>query len=246
VLRARHLVVVLALGGCGDEVVGFFEGSGEAGSSTSTSTSTSTFGSSSSTTGDPGFEGPGCFSDDFEDGVVDPVLWNTWIEADANLEEVGGMLKFTPPTTGIWDTGVVGAYESTFRFENATVRTRVPIPPSTTRSVVLFLQVLDGAGSLVSMQLAGGLVSVSGTTNGIDDYFEEYPADPYPAWIGVRAEGGRVHYEISNDGVSFTEVVAHDRPFVFEDAAALLMAQTYGQDLEGGVVAVDDFEVCVQ
>ena len=62
----------------------------------------------------------------------------------------------------------------------------------------------------------------------------------------VRAEGGLVHYEVSSDGVSFTELGAHEQSVVFESASALLMAQTYGQDLEGGVVSVDDFEVCVQ
>jgi hypothetical protein len=194
----------------------------------------------------PGFVGPGCFSDDFEDGVIDPLLWNTWVEEDAAVEEVAGMLKFTPPTFGVWDSGVVGAYQHSFRFENASARTRVPIPPSPTRSVVLFLQILGPPDNLVSLQIAGGVIGVSATVDGVDQYYEEYPADPYPAWVGIRAEDGLVHYEVSSDGLAYTDLVAHDQPFVYETAAALLMAQTYGQDLEGGIVAVDDFEVCVQ
>jgi len=253
----RWLVAAGLVVGCGDEVVGTFEGSGGAsasgtGGGTTTSSDASSSGdpsgsSGSSTGGGPSvFEGPGCFSDDFEDSVIDPVLWNPWVEGDSAVEEIAGMLKFTPPTTGILDTGVVGAYQALFRFENGWVRTRVPMPPAPTRSVVLFLQVLDEADRLVSMQIAGSNIAVSARIGGVDQYYDEFPAAPYPQWIGIRAEGSLVRFEVSDDGVSFTELAVRDQPIAFESAAALIMAQTYGQDFEGGVVAVDDFEVCLQ
>lgn len=230
---------LLLAAGCGDEIVGYFGGS--AGGSGS---------GSSADTDPPVFEGPGCFSDDFEDAVIDPMLWNTWVEADAAIEEIGGMLKFTPPTTGlapdVADTGVINAYGSQFRFDTGWVRVRVPIPPSPTRSVVLFLQILDEPDSLVSMQISQSVVSIGGRMGDVPQEGAEFPADPYPAWIGIRADGDVVHFEVSNDGIDYTELAVGDKPVPFESAAALLMAQTYGQDLEGGVVAVDDFEVCLQ
>ncbi|HET6585205.1 MAG TPA: hypothetical protein VFG69_17225 [Nannocystaceae bacterium] len=231
---------MLLAAGCGDEIVGYFDGS--AGSSGSASSADST----AADTDPPVFEGPGCFSDDFEDGVIDPVLWNTWVEADSAIEESAGMLKFTPPTTGISDTGVINAYQSQFRFETGWVRVRVPIPPSPTRSVVFFLQILDEPDSLVSIQISQSTVSVGARMGAVEQPGDSFPADPYPAWIGIRADGPVVHFEVSSDGVDFTDLAVRDKPVPFESASALLMAQTYGQDLEGGIVAVDDFEVCLQ
>lgn len=245
--RSEHRAVAFCLllaAGCGDEIVGYFGGSnGGSGSATSAD-------DTAADTDPPVFEGPGCFSDDFEDGVIDPMLWNTWVEADAAIEEIGGMLKFTPPTTGVApdvaDTGVINAYGSQFRFDTGWVRVRVPLPPAPTRSVVLYLQILDEPDSLVSMQMSQSVVGIGGRMGAVEQPGAEFPADPYPAWIGIRAEGDVVHFEVSNDGIDYTELAVRDKPVPFESASALLMAQTYGDDLEGGVVAVDDFEVCLQ
>jgi hypothetical protein len=244
---SEHRIVALGwvlATGCGDEIVGYFDGSG--GGSGSGQSSTSSADATEADTDPPVFEGPGCFSDDFEDGVIDPGLWNTWQDADSAIAEIDGMLEFTPPTTGVFDSGVINAYESHFRFETGWVRVRVPIPPSPTRSVVLFLQILDEPDSLVSMHLAGSAVTIGGRMGDVGLPGADFPADPYPAWIGIRAEGPVVHFEVSNDGIEFAELGMLDKPVPFESAAALLMAQTYGEDLEGGIVAVDDFEVCLQ
>jgi hypothetical protein len=229
--------------GCGDEIVGYFEGSGGGSGGEQSSSSAD---STAADTDPPIFTGPGCLSDDFEDGVIDPMLWNSWVEGNATIVETLGMLKFTPPTTGVADTGVVSAYQSEFRFETGSVRVRVPHPPSPTRSVVLFLQILDDTDSLVSIQLGGAVVSIGARMGAVNQPGAEFPSDPYPAWIGIRTEGSLVHYEVSDDGIDFTELAVRDKPVSFESATALLMAQTYGEDLEGGIVAVDDFEVCLQ
>lgn len=244
---------VVAVGGCGDEIVGYFEdsiasvgmsGSGESGT-TAAESSTSVAAPSTSDGGDGGFVAPGCFGDDFENAAID-ALWNTWIEEDALLEEVGGMLKLTPPTYGIFDTGVVGAYNYVFPFTTGHARLRVPAPPDPARQVVLFLTVGDDAGVAVSMQLSGGVVSIAGSIDLVDQYREEFPVATYPAWIQIRAEGPLVHYETSDDGATFTTLTTRDKISAFPIASALIMAQTWGEDFDRSMVGVDDFEVCVE
>jgi hypothetical protein len=247
-----RLSAAVSVGACGDEVVGQFDASGgmEGGGTSGTpGTDGGTLGStlgSTSTTGDPDvFVGPGCFSDDFEDGVIDESRWYTWVEGDSHLEEIAGMLKFTPPSTGLLDTGVVGSLPSRFRFDDGRVRVRVPMPPVPTRPVVVFLQVLEETDTVVSISLGENNLAIGARQFGIEQYFEVFPTDPYPQWIALRAEGPLVHFETSDDGITYTTLTTRDKISSFDVAAGLLMAQTYGDDFQGGVVAVDDFEVCL-
>jgi hypothetical protein len=247
IARAGFMAALFAIG-CGDEVVGYFGGGSGEGSDDGTTTTT-TGASDGGTTvelPDP-FVGPGCFSDQFENGIIDEALWYPWAEPGSNVEEVAGMLKFTPPPMGLLDTGVVGSITAHFRFVDGRVRLRVATPPATTRPVVLFLQILreDPRNDLVSINLAESNLHVSARSGEIDVFGQDFPAAPYPAWIAIRAEGTLVHYEVSDDGVAFTTLATWEQTEPYEVATALIMAQTYGDDLEGGIVAVDDFEVCL-
>jgi hypothetical protein len=243
----RANVVLLLLTACGDEVVGYFDASTGSGSGTSSSTAlaTSSDTSGESTTGDGGFVAPGCFRDDFENGVVDP-LWNVWMEEDATLEEIGGVLHLVPPSFGIWDTGIVGAYNYGFPFVDGHVRMRVPVPPDPARPVVLFLTVGDVEDTLVSMQLAGNEVIANATIGMVEQYREAFPVAAYPQWIGIRAADGQVHFETSDDGATWTALTTREQLGVFADSRALVMAQTYGMDTDRSAVKIDDFETCVQ
>lgn len=248
--RVAHvLALAWPLAGCGDEVVGYFEGSGDGESTLGADTQpASSDGSSESTSGGPtGLVPPGCLADAFDDAEVDPLLWNTWAEEDATFVEQDGKLQFKPPSFGVWDTGVVSSYLATFPFENGRARVRVPAPPAVDRSVVLFLQITE-AHAILSIQISQGSVHVYGSVDEEIVYSEDFPGDPYPAWIAIRAEGALVHYETSSDGVSFTTLTTRDKLGPFDVASALLMAQTYGMDNDPArsVIAVDDFEVCVQ
>ncbi|MBC8072128.1 MAG: hypothetical protein IAG13_27655 [Deltaproteobacteria bacterium] len=254
---ARFALAAAALAcGCGDEVVGFFEGSatgdGSSGDSSSdASESTASTGSSeasgsSSESGSAGLIPPGCLVDDFEDGTIDPALWNPWIEEDAALTEIAGRLKLEPPSYGVWDTGVVGSYQAVFPFVDGRARVRVTDPPAPGRPVVLFLRVLDDAGTLLSIRLSQSTVTIDAAVNDVEQYSEQFPVEAYPGWIAIRAEGDLAHYEISDDGVSYTTLTTRDKLAGFEVASALIMAQTYGEDPARGIVSVDDFEVCVQ
>ncbi|MBX7079486.1 MAG: hypothetical protein K1X88_09895 [Nannocystaceae bacterium] len=261
---ARELAIAVTCAGCGDEVVGYFDGSGSgssegladaSGSVTASTTSSggvdgtgsgSSDGSSSGdASGDPGFVPPGCFGDDFDNGVID-ALWNTWAEQDASFAEVGGQLEFTAPTTGVWDTGVVGAYDYRFPFSVAQARMRVSVPPDPAVPVLVFLSVIDDLGNALSMQLGNGSVFASTGTARVLDYREEFPMTPYPQWIRIRGDADTIHFEVSDDGDAYTELVARPRIAPFDDAGALIMTQTYADDPNHTLVAVDDFQVCVE
>src|ERR1700689_645172 len=91
----RRLVLIAALAGCGR--IGFDA-------------------RSDGSLGDGGV--PTCnpidrISDDFEDGVQDPVLWGASYEAGATYAETGGDLVITPPTNV---TGNAYAGYRTLRF----------------------------------------------------------------------------------------------------------------------------------
>lgn len=251
-----------SLAGCSDQVVGYFDGSGTSSvldpstsllTGVASDTAAASDGSGEpmvgseggSGTGTGGFMPPGCIGDDFEDGVIDPDLWNTWAEENSNLEEVAGWMKFTPPTYGLFDTGVVTTYLNMMPFDNAWARMQVVAPPDPARPVVLFLQVVEEP-LVLSINVAESTVSINASEDFVPFYSESFPADPYPGWIGIRAEGDMVHFETSDDGVMWTTLTTHPKPGAFAAARPLIMAQTYGEDVLGGIVAVDNFEACAQ
>jgi hypothetical protein len=259
-LRAVGVAVVLALPGCSDQVIGYFDGSGTAsviGSETESLTAapgdgTALDGDSASgvvdgsgDTSTVGFVPPGCFGDDFEDGVIDPDMWNTWTEENSNLEEVGGWLKFTPPTFGIFDTGVISNHLHVLPFRNASARMQIVAPPVPGRSVVLFLQIIE-APMVLSINVSEGVIVASASNDTTPIFSESFPAQPYPGWMGIRAEDDLVHFEVSDDGVTWSILGTYDKPAEFGAAQPLVMAQTYGEDLVGGIVAIDNFEACAQ
>lgn len=246
--------------GCADVVVGYFSGTestsasepSEAGTLTASTTAAdgttldpTTVGSTADPTGE-GFVPPGCFADDFADGVVDEPRWNTWAEADSSLEETGGLLKLTPPTYGLFDTGVVGRFDHHFAFEHGWVRLRAVAPPPVDRPAGLFLMV-TAEPELLSIRLAGGTVEVMGAVGEEQVVFQQsFPASPYPAFIGIRGEGSVAHFEVSTDGETWSTLATYDKPGPFAEATALIMAQTFGDYPDRTTVTVDDFEACVQ
>jgi hypothetical protein len=240
------LSATLAGAGCSDQVVGYFGEDGSSSDALSTG-GTAAGGDSTGSTGaaEMPFSAPGCFSDDFEDGQVDDGIWNTWLEGDAQLAEAGGWIKFTPPTVGLLDTGLVTNYLHDLPFVDASVRLQVPMPPAASRPVALFLQVIEEP-LIVSMAMSNNTLRVSGNDGDIVLFSQEYPTDPYPGWIGMRAEGDQVHFETSDDGVTWTVLDSRPKPGPMLESGPLVMAQTFGDDVAGGVVAIDNFEACAQ
>ncbi len=260
--RIALLIVAALTCGCGDEVVGAFEsgtsmgptsvatfsptsgGSSDGGSSSEGGNSTGTGSADGSTTAldGGGFMPPGCYRDDFDNDVID-AMWNTWQEPDAELLEAAGVLKLRPPTTGVFDTGIVSAFDHVFPFSNATVRMRVVTPPDPTRPELLFLTVLNDVRS-ISIELSGGEVITDASEAEVSIYHEAFPVAPYPAYIGLRADGTVVHFETSDDGVTYTSITQADMLGDLVGAAALVMAQTYADNPTPTTMMVDELEVC--
>lgn len=254
----RALVTSLAaavlLPGCSDVIVGYFSGTEDtsaAGSSdvdpsaSSTAALDTTSPGSGSDTASEGFMPPGCFTDDFADGILDEPRWNTWAEADSYLEEIDGRLSLVPPTYGLYDTGVVGRFDHHFPFENGWVRLRVVAAPPVDRPAGLFLMVGDPPEGL-SIRLADGNLQLAGSIDEMLVFEELKPFSPYPSWIGIRGEGPLAHFEISDDGQTWTTLSTRDKPGTFDEAAALIMVQTFDAYPDRMAAAVDDLEVCIQ
>lgn len=228
---------------CADVVVGQFSGT-DSGAETSADGSGSSVGGTADGTGEDVFVPPGCFSDDFEDGVLDDNLWNTWLEQDATFEEVGGALRFTPPSFGLFDTGVAGTFRYRFAFESGWARVRLPTPPPSDRPVGLFLGVQNDVDG-VAINVGSGDVRISQTLDQGPIYSEDYPTDPYPLWLGMRAEGLTIHFETSEDGQTWSPISSLVLDTPLTDAGAFIMAQSYGDNPSPADVVVDDFEVCI-
>ena len=254
------LVIVMMLGsaGCGDEVVGQFAATiamgGSGGSSGGSSSGDGTsVGSSSATTDAESSEGTtsptvwesGCYYDNFDDSVVDEALWWPWVEGDAAFNETAGWMKFDPPTFGLLDTGLVARDEHRVAFDNAWSRMQITSPPVVDRPVVAFLQMIDEP-EVLSLSLGEGVVTIGGTdAQGVSVFQQSHPELGTPAWVGIRAEDPNVHFEVSSDGITWTTFATFPKPADFALARPLIMVQTYGDYPDRMMVAVDNFETCV-
>lgn len=251
--------MMLGAAGCADEVVGQFAatiamgGSGGASGESSSSDAGTSVGSSSASTGGESSEGTtaptvwesGCYGDDFEDSVVDETLWWSWVEGDAAFSEAAGWMKFDPPTFGLLDTGLVANNQHRVAFDNAWSRMQIASPPVIDRPVVVFLQVIADP-AVLSLSLGEGVVTIGGTdAQGVSAFQQSHPELGTPAWVGIRAEDPNVHFETSIDGIAWTTFATFPKPDDFASARPLIMVQTYGDYPDRMMVAVDNFETCV-
>lgn len=239
VTRALTLLLCGAPAGCGDVVVGQYSGT-TADDSTADATAIA---SAESGDGSSGGAVPICTTDDFADGFLDPARWNVWTESDSSVEERDGRLRFTPPSEGLFDAGIVGHFDTFFAFDDGSVRMRIADPPAVDQPVALFLIVASEPETL-ALSLGGGSIEVAASVDEVPLASDSFPMQPYPAWVGIRAEGSVAHFEISDDGVSWTRLTTLDIPGSFEQSAALVMAQTYGTATAQQEVSVLEVEVC--
>jgi hypothetical protein len=240
--------------GCSDEVVGQFAatiamgGSGGAtgdGGSEEGSGSGSTGIGATESSGGPSPWTEGCYADNFDDALLDDALWWPWIEGDAGWMEAAGWMKFDPPTFGLRDTGLVANDQHMLAFDNAWSRMQIVTPPVADRPVVVFLQLIEEP-AVLSLSLGAGVVSIGGqSAEGVDEFQEPHPELGTPAWVGIRAEDPNVHFEVSDDGVEWTTFATYAKPAAFAFARPLIMVQTYGDYPDPQMVAVDNFETCV-
>lgn len=232
-----------AMGGSGSASGESSGDSGESSGSGSSSTSTG-IDADESSSGSGLFRG--CFGDDFDDDLLDESLWWTWAEGDSAFNESAGWMKFDPPTTGLLDTGLIANNEHAFVFDRGWARMQIVAHPVIDRPVVAFLQVIQEP-SVLSVRYGEGVVWINGhAAPGVDAFEESHPELGTPSWVGIRAEEPDVHFEVSDDGVEWTTFATFTKPAAFDFARPLIMVQTYGDYPDRQMVAVDNFETCIE
>lgn len=231
-LRRVAIAALASLAGCGDVVIGTFVASGDGTSD--------------------GIVGPlpgGCVDEPFEGGF-DEDLWLTWADDDAWAMARADGLTLMPPTSPELGTGFVWNENIAFEFANASARVEVITPPDPSSLTELFLQVTQvdpPTGAVLSFGLFQNGVRVRGYRDDGSEAFAQPLAIPYPRWIGIRTADARVHFEISDDGATWTELSSFDVPGTFTGTTPLVMAwNNAGGPVTPLPVVVDSLQVCAQ
>lgn len=145
----------------------------------------------------PGF---GMLRDDFDDGVVDPVLWS---QSYGDPVEAGGRAR-VPCTTGF--AGLRSASIYTLAWSQVALRAYPPEPAGASTAALSLLVLSDvggtDAGFLIDRaQNAMGLYSRVGYADG-GALFPAYDAVAH-AWLRLREAAGSLFWEASPDGTSW-------------------------------------------
>lgn len=144
--------------------------------------------------------GFGVLRDDFDDGVVDPVLWS---QSYGDPVEAGGRARI-PCTTGF--AGFRSASVYTLSWSQVALRAYPPAPGGAATAALSLLVLSDvggtDAGFLIDpAQNAMGLYLRVGYADG-GALFPAY--DPVAhAWLRLREDAGTLRWEASPDGVTW-------------------------------------------
>lgn len=210
-----------ALAGCGDEVIGVF------GSADDRCTIIETFDAES-------------FPDDD---------WLSWEELDSSVQAQDGILRFTPATQGLNDTGLVLLPPHRIQASaGVSYRVHVLTPPGDP-GVLFYATLLADAGADDTSAFAGFLLGEELRAEvrdaaGETTEFEVFTGLGDPGWLGLRLQGDTVTYERSADGVVWTDIATQAAPEAMDEPAPLLMVQTLAPVPAPSVVEVDDVKVC--
>ena len=173
-------------------------------------------------------------------------MWNFWTDGDSFAEEADGLFRFTPPTSGVLDTGLITNYLHFVDFNNGTMRVQVATPPDPARPVVLFVSIQElWRNAVVSFKLAEGAATISGRNASGETFNDPLSGVSNPPWVGLRAEGNLIHFETSLDGIDWTTEATRDKPAALAYGQPFFMVQTYGNYPDPVAVSVDNFEVCL-
>lgn len=166
----------------------------------------------------PGF---GMLRDDFDDGVVDPVLWS---QSYGDPVEAGGRAR-VPCTTGY------AAYRSasiyTLSWSQVALRAFPPAASGATTAAfsIFVLSDVGGTDAGFVIDAAQGAMGLY-LRVGYGDGSALYPAyDPVAhAWLRLREDAGTLHWETSPDGRAWTvRRTAASPAWVAQSTLSLLM-----------------------
>lgn len=164
------------------------------------------------------------FADDFDDGITDRANWNPYADTGTSYAEQGGDLVLTPAanTSAIIYTG----YQTKHAYDLRD-----------TRVVAQYTQVPNGgAGIGIDVRLSGteyvtvnvynNMMFASQTTVGTYTTLAQIPFDSANRFWAVAERGGRIYYETSQDGVTFTPFHDIAEPFSSQSVRVHLFAGT--------------------
>jgi len=246
--------------GCSDQVVGLFDsvGTGEASSSESgeplgTSSSGGAVDSTTSDGGDESSTGPGIelgpcvpeFVDPFDE--ISEENWTPWQEEDSSVGILEGQLKFIPATARqadgeVSDAGIVGTSYS-IPLSNRALRMRVSTPPGADENVLIFLMIMVSDSESMSIRLHPTL-TIAATSMVPGESYEAAFEALTPEWIGIALVDDEVHYQVSEDGETWTNVYTGPAVTTALEGRPLVMTQTYGDSPTPTTVFADDLTVC--
>lgn len=219
--RGLSLAAVAALAGCGDEVIGVF--------------------------GAP--EERCTIIETFESGTFPDDDWLAWTELDSAYQEQEGLLRFTPATAGLNDTGLLLLPPHRIQASaGVSYRVHVVTPPAEP-GVLFYATLLDDSGADDTAAFAGYLLGQElraevRDATGATTQAEVFPGMGDPGWLGLRLEGDTVTYEVSADGVVWNDMAIQTAPESMDAPAPLLMVQTLAPVPDPSVVEIDDVQVC--
>ncbi len=244
-------VTLLGLSGCGDEIIGYITStsaqSTDAGESsgnlTSASSGDATGGMSTGESAEPW--GGGCYSDDFDQPVLDGEVWSSWAEPGAGWVLEDGVLRFTPTPTGLGYTGIVGSWRYRFPFDDAEISVEVAKPPTDGAPLNVYLQLLEEP-YVLSVRYGVGVVSVSISDGNGPGGGENFASPQPPRSMRIRGEGDVVHFETSMDGQTWTTLTTRPQPAVLTSARPLVMVETVDDYPEQLPVEIERFDACAR
>jgi hypothetical protein len=179
------------------------------------------------------------FSDDFEDGALDPA-WSGWVNAGCSYEESGGAINFSiaPSETEWLSTGLALGPGP---IAGGWVRVELVPFDSPLDVIGVWVELYDGDCEL---QIAAEDSMVLGMVDGVWFDGVSVPTDE-PLWLQLRLDvEGIAYWEWSTDGEDWTLVHSEPMPCGTRSIqAAIFAGGTHAQ--QGGITrSVASFERC--
>ncbi len=181
-------------------------------------------------------------TDDFEDGVTGP-QWTEYGDQGVTVAETGGELQITLAAN--LPNAHYGGYVSTSKVDlrdHCFFVTEVSVPA---QMGPLEMQMSVRSGALYTgYSLGNGNLQAFTNFNGAITVLASLPYDPVAQHVvRVREAGGTTSWDISSDGVTYTNVLSAPTPFDFSSVLVLIDAGTYDVATNPGTAVFDNFDL---
>ncbi len=170
-------------------------------------------------------------SDDFEDGVIDPV-WNSYADDGATLEEADGALRVLYSGDSEAWAGYLTVEGHDLRGGSLAAEIRQ----------VGGMTILELNAGTVKVQTYADVVTLHATVmvdgETVTSFETDYLAAEHVHWR-MREKDGRIHWESSPDGTSWNELDARPVPLPLDDVTMLVSGGGAAGDAASEFESVD-------